>query len=121
MLYHDIAFAVGAALLVWGGVSDIMGAIGLLRFKNFYLRLHAATVSSIGGAVYPLIGVALIAFSATYLGPLRYLLAGISATTAGVLLLIVPAGSHALARAAYRSGLGPEPAVCDHLRGRRRR
>ncbi len=115
MIYHDIAFIIGAALLIWGGISDLLGALGLLRFKNFYLRLHAATVSSIGGAVYPLIGAAFIAFSATYLGHLRYLLAGISFTTAIILLLIAPTGTHALARAAHRSGLKPEPKICDHL------
>lgn len=34
------------ALLVTGGVFALVGAIGLLRFRNFFMRLHAPTKAS---------------------------------------------------------------------------
>lgn len=43
-----------AALLVVGGVFALTGAIGLLRFPDFYMRLHAptkATTLGVGGVL----------------------------------------------------------------------
>jgi multicomponent K+:H+ antiporter subunit G len=43
-----------AALLVIGGVFALVGAIGLLRFPDFYMRLHAptkATTLGVGGVL----------------------------------------------------------------------
>lgn len=43
-----------AALLVTGGVFALVGAIGLLRFRDFYMRLHAptkATTLGVGGVL----------------------------------------------------------------------
>ena len=43
-----------AALLVLGGVFTLIGAIGLLRFPDFYMRLHAptkATTLGVGGVL----------------------------------------------------------------------
>mgnify|MGYP001764742303 CR=1 FL=1 len=34
------------ALLVIGGVFSLVGVIGMLRFPDFYMRLHAPTKSS---------------------------------------------------------------------------
>jgi len=45
--------AVAAALVV-GGVFALVGAIGLLRFPDFYMRLHAptkATTLGVGGVL----------------------------------------------------------------------
>ena len=44
--------AVIAAMLVVGGVFALVGAIGMLRFPDFYMRLHAptkATTLGVGG------------------------------------------------------------------------
>ena len=35
-----------AALLATGGLFALIGAIGLLRFRDFYMRLHAPTLAS---------------------------------------------------------------------------
>jgi multicomponent K+:H+ antiporter subunit G len=46
--------ALVAALLVVGGVFALVGAIGLLRFPDFYMRLHAptkATTLGVGGVL----------------------------------------------------------------------
>ncbi len=43
-----------AALLVVGGLFTLIGAIGMLRFKDFYMRLHAptkATTLGVGGVL----------------------------------------------------------------------
>ena len=43
-----------AVLLVVGGVFALVGAIGLLRFPDFYMRLHAptkATTLGVGGVL----------------------------------------------------------------------
>jgi multicomponent K+:H+ antiporter subunit G len=43
-----------AALLAVGGVFALIGAIGLLRFPDFYMRLHAptkATTLGVGGVL----------------------------------------------------------------------
>jgi multicomponent K+:H+ antiporter subunit G len=46
--------AVIAAMLVVGGVFALVGAIGMLRFRDFYMRLHAptkATTLGVGGVL----------------------------------------------------------------------
>lgn len=43
-----------AALLVIGGVFTLVGAIGMLRFPDFFMRLHAptkATTLGVGGVL----------------------------------------------------------------------
>ena len=43
-----------AALLVTGGVFALVGAIGMVRFRDFYMRLHAptkATTLGVGGVL----------------------------------------------------------------------
>jgi len=43
-----------AALLVTGGVFTLVGVIGMLRFPDFYMRLHAPTKAStlgVGGVL----------------------------------------------------------------------
>ncbi len=107
---------IGEILVAIGAVCDLIAAIGVLRFPNFYVRLHALTVGSIGGAFVPLIGVALIAAGSEFLGPYRWFMAGASLVTAVVVLILAPTGSHLLARAVHRSGIVPvEPKVVDHL------
>jgi multicomponent K+:H+ antiporter subunit G len=45
---------VAAGLLVAGGLFVLVGAIGLVRFQDFYMRLHAptkATTLGVGGVL----------------------------------------------------------------------
>lgn len=115
MIDH-ILFWIGTSLLMLGGFLDVTAALGLNRFRNFYLRLHAATVGSIGGAVYPLVGMALIVISLDVAPTFKYYMAGISLVSALLIVLIAPAGSHILAKAAHKSGeVLPEPVVVDKL------
>ncbi|MEM1816580.1 MAG: monovalent cation/H(+) antiporter subunit G [Desulfurococcaceae archaeon] len=111
-----ILIVVGEVLVIIGAVCDLLGAVGMLRFPNFFVRLHALTVGTIGGAFVPLIGVTLIALGADFLGPYRWFVAGASFITALLLLFLAPAGSHAIARAAHRSRAAVVyPKVVDKL------
>lgn len=85
-----IPLGLGACLLVIGG-------IGLNRFPHFYSRLHAAGVVDTLAAGLVLAGLA-PAFGLT-LGTLKLALVFF------FLLFTSPTACHALARAAYRSGL----------------
>ena len=111
-----IVFIIGLILVTIGAMCDLAGALGLVRFPNFFVRLHAATVGTIGGAVIPLFGVALIAAVSSQIGPFRWAVAGGAVITAILIMIIAPAGSHALAYAAHKAKIVPvEPKVCDLL------
>jgi len=122
-LLKQAALLIGMALVAVGVFCDLVGSIGLLRFPSFFVRLHAATVGTIGGAAYPLVGVALMALASDFLGSAKWFIMTGSILTAIIITLTAPAGSHALARAAHRAGIPVEPKVCDLLeedRGGRR-
>jgi multicomponent K+:H+ antiporter subunit G len=49
---HPVVQVLVAFLLVLGGVFTLVGAIGFVRFKDFFMRLHAptkATTLGVGG------------------------------------------------------------------------
>ncbi len=94
---------VGLTLLLIGAFLEMVGAIGMTRLQGFFNRVHAATVSAIGGSVTPLIGVSLLSLALEELGIRRFYIAGTSLTAALLILILAPAGAHALARAAYKS------------------
>lgn len=51
---HWAAEALVAGLLVVGGIFALVGAIGMLRFPDFFMRLHAptkATTLGVGGVL----------------------------------------------------------------------
>ena len=51
---HPVLEALIALLLVIGGSFALVGAIGLLRFRDFFMRLHAPTKAStlgVGGVL----------------------------------------------------------------------
>jgi len=111
-----ILVIIGEILVAIGAICDLIAAIGINRFPNFFVRLHALTVGTIGGAFVPLIGVALIALGAEFLGFYRFFMAGASVIAAILLLFLAPVGSHAIARAAHRSKAAiVYPKVVDRL------
>ncbi|MEM0014268.1 MAG: monovalent cation/H(+) antiporter subunit G [Zestosphaera sp.] len=106
----------GQVLITVGVFCDLVASISMIRFPNFYTRLHAATVGSIGGAFVPIIGVALVAAGSEFLGVYRWFLCGASLVIAFVELLLAGAGSHALARATHRAKAAPVmPVIVDQL------
>ena len=94
-------------LVACGALLGIVGAIGLLRFPDFYTRLHAAGVTDTLCAALFLGGLAL-----------HFGLTLASAKLAMIfvfLMLTSPTAAHALGRAALASGLQPwrAPAPAD--------
>ncbi|WP_440059080.1 monovalent cation/H(+) antiporter subunit G [Thermogladius sp. 4427co] len=114
----DLAlFVVGSILLLMSSILSLIGAVGFLRFRNFFLRLHPATVGSIGGGVYALIGIALLTASLDIPDYVKYYVVGVSIISAALIVFASPTGSHILARAAYRSReTRPEPIIRDKLK-----
>ncbi|HID60891.1 MAG TPA: Na+/H+ antiporter subunit G [Hadesarchaea archaeon] len=100
-------------LLGIGTACAIIGAIGILRFPDVYNRIHANTVVVVGGAIFLVLGAGI--------------LGGISAFTvkavviALFLFLTSPVSSHAIARAAHKSGIKLWPkSVADKLEEEKR-
>lgn len=88
-----------AALLLAGVALGVVGGVGLLRFPDFYTRLHAAGVTDTLCAGLFLGGVAL------QFGW------GLASAKLGLvfafLLFTSPTACHALARTAWRAGVPP--------------
>lgn len=97
-------------LIVSGGIMVCVGAIGMIRFPDFWSRLHAASVTDSSGMILLLLGMCLQA--------------GVSLITVkliliGVFLFITgPTSTHAVANAALVSGLKPKSQVKDTKKGR---
>ena len=87
------------ACLLGGAGFLLVGAIGLLRFPDFYTRLHAVSVCDTMGAGLVLIGL--------------MLQGGLSLVTVKLLLIFYfmlfsgPTAVHALAEAAFQGKLKP--------------
>ncbi|WP_395645353.1 monovalent cation/H(+) antiporter subunit G [Terricaulis sp.] len=90
---------VGTLLLALGLVFMLGGAIGVLRFPDFYTRLHAAGVSDAVGGVFLLLGLAVIA------GDWRIALR--LALLAALIVALAPTVAQLAANAAHAAGLAP--------------
>lgn len=85
--------------LVAGSFWIVLGGVGLLRFPDFYTRLHPAGLTDTMGAVLLLIGLMLQAGWTLVLVKL--------AMIALLLVITSPTSGHATARAAMATGLKP--------------
>jgi len=113
---EEVLRVIGMVLLSIGLFAIVVSAIGFHRFKNFYLRLHALTVGTIWGCIFPLFGMALVAVTLDDLGVYRWFIAGASVVTAVIVLMLAPAGSHAIARAVHRAKVARvQPCLADLL------
>lgn len=99
------------ALLLSGGAFGIIGAVGMLRFPDFYTRLHASGITDTLCAVLIIFGL--------------MLQSGLSLLTVKLLLILLfllfttPTATHALARAAVLDQIEPvlaedEQAASEH-------
>lgn len=90
---------IGGLLCFLGAVLTLTGTVGVLRFPDFYTRLHAASVTDTAGAAFLLIGMAVLA-------PHWLVLTKLAAI--GLFLFLTsPTASHAIANAAHVAGLEP--------------
>ena len=87
---------IGTALVGLGVAFDLVGCLGLVRLPDVYSRMQAATKCVALGTLLILAGAVVTA------GTLSMLAKG--ALCLIFLVLTSPTGSHALARAAHRSG-----------------
>ena len=85
-----------AGFLIWSGVFFLfMGAVGVIRFPDFYTRMHAAGKCDTLGSLLVLTGLALHE--------------GIGLASAKLLIIAVfifftsPTATHAIARAAHKN------------------
>lgn len=92
------------ACLAMGGFLVFAGGVGLLRFPDFFTRLHAASITDTLGSGLIVLGLALQS--------------GWSLVTAKLMLILVflaftsPTSTHALAKSAFHGGLKPEARQC---------
>ena len=90
---------ISAGLLAAGSIFVLIGAFGLIRFPDFYTRLHAAGITDTLGAELILLG---LIFQA-----------GLSLVTVKLILISLfifftsPTATHAVANAARVMGLKP--------------
>jgi multicomponent Na+:H+ antiporter subunit G len=94
-----ITISSGFFLLV-GSFLCFSGGIGLLRFPDFYTRMHAAGVTDTLGAGMILVGLMILSTDLLVFSKLVLVLL--------LTLLIGPTTSHVLAKAAYHNGLMPK-------------
>lgn len=86
--------------IVSGSVFTLIGAVGIARFPDFWARLHAASVSESGGMILLIIGMCLQA--GLSLITVKLLIMG------AFLFITGPTATHAVANAAYMTGLRPK-------------
>jgi len=100
---------IGTILMFLGAIVALIGSLGLLRFPDVYTRTHAQTVINVGGSCVMILGICIEGFP--FLTVKAFLIA--------IFIIITsPLGSHAITRAAYRSGIMPRKVVEDELRFR---
>lgn len=90
---------IGTLLLAIGLVFMLGGTIGLLRFPDFYTRLHAVGASDAVGGVFVLLGLAVIADDWGI--ALRVLLLAV------LIVAVAPTVAQLAANAAHAAGLSP--------------
>lgn len=82
-----------------GGAGVVIGAIGIVRFPDFYTRLHAAGITDTAGAELILLGMMLQA--PNWLVVAKLVFVGF------FLFMTSPVSTHAIAHAAWVVGLRP--------------
>lgn len=96
---ESVVNVLGWIFMVSGSIFVIIGGIGLLRFPDFYSRIHAAGITDTMGAWLILVGLMFSAGLTLVTVKLVFLLF--------FLLMTSPLSSHALAKAAFMRGLKP--------------
>lgn len=101
-----------------GLIATGLGVVGILRFPDVYTRLHAETKMTTLGAIFICLAVIITeigAYMAT--GDMQYAVLGLHTVLALAALAFTNAlSAHAIGRAAYRSGIRPDPAVVDRMK-----
>lgn len=102
--------SIALVFLVLGTLLSLIGVIGFLRLPDVYTRLHATGKVSVFGLVFLLIAADILTPLATWKSLLLMFF----------VLMAAPSVSHAIASAAYRSGV-PLTGKHDELRSKMER
>ena len=102
-MVETLLFWISAACLLTGGLFGVLGGIGLIRFPDFYSRLHAAGITDTLCALLIIVGLLIQAGLALVSIKLLLILL--------FLLFTAPTASHALARAAMVDRGPPDAAA----------
>ena len=101
---------ISVAFLIVGVIFILVGAYGLLRMPDVFLRMSASTKSTILGSGFMLIGVVI------FFGQLA--IVGRALAIFAFLLGTAPVAAHMIGRAAYSDGVPLyEKTVVDELKG----
>ena len=96
---NDMLQIIAWVSILLGSVLVIIGALGSLRFPDFWSRLHAASVTDSGGVILLLVGMGI--HSGFNLITFKLFLIGV------FLFITGPTSSHAVANAALVSVIKP--------------
>ncbi len=96
---------ISSIFLVLGCFLLLSGVVGIIRFPDFYTRVHAAGITDTLAASFILVGLMFLAGWGIVLFKLAFILAFI--------LLTSPTASHALSKAAWKAGIRPQGLVSD--------
>ena len=96
MHWYEIVTTV---LLALGCVISFSGSYGVLKFPDFYARLHPAGKTDSLAQFLILVGLMFV--TPDLLTQLKLLL------VAGILFIVAPTGTHAITKAAHLDGLRP--------------
>ncbi len=104
--------------LAIGLIFQTFGVVALHRFPDVYTRLHGATKCTTFGSIFIYLAVIIIGAIQFFEGNTQGMQLSLHTLLVMLLLLLTnPTGAHAIARAAYRSGIKPALAVVDKLKG----
>ena len=95
-----IADYISWACIVLGGFLCITGGLGVVRFPDFFSRMHAASITDTLGGMFIILGL-LIQSGLNWLVSVKLALIVL------FILITSPTSGHALAKAALHAGMTP--------------
>jgi multicomponent Na+:H+ antiporter subunit G len=111
---HALIDILSCFCLLTGAIFSVLGGIGLIRFPDFYARLHGGGITDTMGAGMIILGLLLQAFRAgvdpqvTDATITPWLVAAKLLMVLFFLSITSPSSCHALAQAAWQDGLKPQ-------------
>lgn len=108
--WETISDVLGWVFIISGSIFMLIGAIGALRFPDFWTRLHAVSVTDTGGVL--LLTAGMVMQSPDWLIAVKLVFIGV------FLFITGPTASHAVANAALVSGLMPKGEVMPGTTGK---
>jgi multicomponent Na+:H+ antiporter subunit G len=95
----EIQVIISALFVVMGIIFMLMGSIGILRLPDFFARTHAVSKSDTIGIIFVIFGLIIYEGFSPHSVKLFFIILFIALSN--------PIGSHALGKAAIKSGLKP--------------